>query len=201
MSQTFSAVRWCFFQNRTACPRLPVTIPTSVQYGHTGVPITIDRQTVSSRFKIKVFQGIKALHWMLRELLRIIQRSGISPAFVCEGYPSQSFSIHQRATENKSTLVRGEQTASFVPSGSQILAQSLWMYNTAKKTYYSDDMLCSLVVCCALCLSWPGQIYNITGSKSFHSLLLTVKDSRYTPSPIRSTILSFLKQSKLDAAR
>lgn len=57
---------------------------------------------------------------------------------------------------------------------------------------------CSLwwfVVC--FCLPWPGQIYNITGSKSFHSHLLPVKDSHYSPSPIHSTILSFLKQSKL----
>lgn len=139
---------------------------------------------------------------MVRELLRIIQRSGISRAFVCEGYPSQSFSIHQRAAANKSTLVRGEQTASFVPSTSQIQAHKDVGCTTLQRRH-TIQMTCSalwwFVVC--FCLPRPEQIYNITGSKSFHCLLLLVKDSCYTPSPIHSTILSFLKQSKLDAAR
>ncbi len=128
---------------------------------------------------------------MVRGLLRIIQRSGISHAFVCEGYPSQSFSIHQRAAANKSTLVRGEQTASFVPSTSQIQAHKAFGCTTLQRRH-TIQMTCFALwwfaVC--FCLPWPGQIYNITGSKSFQTLLLPVKDSRYTPSPIHSTILS-----------
>lgn len=89
---------------------------------------------------------------MVRELLRIIQRSGISRAFVCEGYPSQSFSIHQRAAANKSTLVRGEQTASFVPSTSQIQAHKAFGCTTLQRRH-TIQMTCfalSLVVCCVL---------------------------------------------------
>lgn len=55
--------------------------------------------------------------------------------------------------------------------------QSLWMYNTAKKTYYSHDMLCSLVVCRAP-LSGPDRDrYKIsldqTPFSAFYSLLET----------------------------
>lgn len=71
------------------------------------------------------------------------------------------------------------------------------MYNTAKKTYYSDDMLCSLVVCCVLLCALDQDRYIISLDQNPFSPFY----SRYTPSPIHSTILSFLKQSKLDAAR
>lgn len=109
---------------------------------------------------------------MGREPLRIIQRSGISCAFVCEGYPCQSFSIHQRAATYKSTLVRGEQTASFVPFSSQIRAHKAFGCTTLQRRR-SVQMTCSalwwFVVC--FCLSRAGQIYNIAGSKSLRCLL------------------------------
>lgn len=96
---------------------------------------------------------------MVGELLRIIQRSGISPAIVCEGYPSQSFSIHQRVPANKSTRTNYLLCAVFQPDSA---AQSLWMYNSAKKTHYSDDLLCSLVVCCVLLSVWTSNRYTIS---------------------------------------
>lgn len=76
--------------------------------------------------------------------------------------------------------------------------QSLWMYNSAEKTHYSDDLLCSLVVCCALLSFLTRHRYTISLD---HNPFIRV-DSHYhhLPPPPASTILSFLKQSKLDAA-
>lgn len=152
-------------------------------------PLHLRDRRLAQKFKVRVLKGIKALQWMVRELLGIIWRSGISHAFVCEGYPSQSFSIHQRATANKSTLVGGEQTASFVHSTSQIQGHKAFGCTTLQKRH-TIQMTCFALwwfaVC--LCLPWPGQIYNITGSKSFQSLFLPVKDSRYTPSPLPHTL-------------
>lgn len=162
----------------------------------------VDRQTVGAKFKIKVLWGMKPFQWMVRDLLNMIQKSGISCAFVCKGYPSQSFSIHQRTVANKGTLARGEQTTCFMPSSSQIQANKAFGWTTPQRRR-TIEMLCSLLVCCVLLsvLIWPDQVYNITGTKSFHSLLLVVKDSHYTPSPIHATICSLLKQSQLDATR
>lgn len=91
---------------------------------------------------------------MVRELLRIIQRSGISRAFVCEGYPSQSFSIHQRAAANKSTLVRGEQTASFVPPTSQIQAHKAFGCTTLQRRH-TIQMTCFALWWFAVCFCLP----------------------------------------------
>lgn len=64
----------------------PMSLSTpSAQKSQTRIPITVDRQTVGTKFKIKALKGIKALQWMAMELFKIIQRSGISHAFVCEG--------------------------------------------------------------------------------------------------------------------
>lgn len=161
----------------------------------------VEQQT-DSRPKIKVLKRTKALPWMERQLFRITQRCGLSPACVCEGYSSQSFSIHQRAVANKSALVRDEQTASFVPSTNQSQAHKAFGCTTLQRRH-TVQMTCFALWWFALCLCppWPRQVYNITGSKSFQSLLLPVKDSRYIPSPIHPTMLSSLKQSRRDEAR
>lgn len=151
----------------------------------------MDRQTAGTKFKIK------ALQWMVRELFKIIQRSGISQAFVCEGYPSQSFSIHQRVSANKSTLVRGEQTASFVPSTSQIQAHKAFGCTTLQRRH-TIQMTCFALwwfaVC--FCLPWPEKIYNITGSKSFQSFYSLLKTPVTPPPPY--TPLFFLSLNKVN---
>ena len=144
-----------------------------------------------------VFKGIKAGQWGERELLRIIWRSGISHAFVCEGDPSQSFSIHQRAAANKSTLVRGEQTASFVHSTSQTQAHKDSGCTTLQRHTIQMTCLALWWFAVCLCLSRPGQVYNITGSKSFQSLLPPVKDSCFTLPPCTPLFFLFLNKVNL----
>lgn len=57
-------------------------------------------------------------------------------------------------------------------------------------------------VACCLLLSALTRAENITGSKSFQAFLHTVQRlPLHLPPPLHSTILSSLKQSKLDASR
>jgi len=80
---------------------------------------------------------------MVRELLRIIQWSGISCVLSARDIPA-----------NVSLYIKGPPQIKAHLSGRTncllYVFYQLWMYNTAKKTGYSDDMLCSLVVCCVL---------------------------------------------------
>lgn len=69
------------------------------------------------------------------------------------------------------------------------------MYNSAKKTHYSDALLRSLVDRCALLSVLTRNRYTISLDLNPFMRL----DSHYHRRP-PSTILSFLKQSKLDAA-
>lgn len=133
---------------------------------------------------------------MGRELLKIIQRSGISCVFVCKGYPSQSFSIHQRAATNKSTLVRGEQTASFMPPTNQIQAHKAFRCTTLQRRR-TIQMTCFALWWFAVCFCLDRYIISLDKNpfSPFYSLLKTPVT---LPPPCA---LSSLKQSKLDAVR
>lgn len=94
---------------------------------------------------------------MAAGLLRIIQRSGVSPAYCLRGTPQPTFLHTSKGSlgEHKSRRTNCFLCAIFQP-------QSLWMYNSAKKTHYSDDPLCSLVVCCALLSVLTRNRYTIS---------------------------------------
>lgn len=115
------------------------------------------------------------------ELLRMIRRSGISPAFVHEGYHSQSFSIY----------IKGPRKIKAHLSGANKLLPLCILPAKFRDTKPLDVIHCKeglpfrwhallwqFAVC--FCLPWPGQIYHITASESFQSLLQPVKDSNYT---------------------
>lgn len=73
--------------------------------------------------------------------------------------------------------------------------QSLWMYNSAKKTHYSGDLLCSLLVCCALLSVLTRHRYTI--SLDYNPFIRV--DSHYHPPPPSHThTLFFLFLSKVN---